>query len=99
MLDIRQTNSDGDIDLSGGDLEWIEPTEQHQRDLLIAAPGFYKEAPTVGVDSTRTLLDNDTAVYLRRIRKQFTKDGMRVQSLDYQNEELTIEAEYESSNG
>lgn len=101
MNDYKQT-ADGDLDFTAGDIEMVEPTGQHQRDILIAAPGDYKESPTVGVDSVRQLLDVDPADYLRRIRKQFTADGMSVASLSYNpnaDPPLTIDAEYESSQG
>lgn len=47
MRDILQT-ADGDIDFTGDDLV-LAPTEratgQHKRDILLAAPGDFKEAP------------------------------------------------------
>lgn len=97
MIDIRQTD-DGDVDLTTGDIVLIESTEQHQRDILIAAPGYYKEAPTVGVDSARNILESNPAAYLRNVRKQFAKDGMRVESVEYNNGNLNVQAEYEDNN-
>ncbi len=97
MIDIKQTN-DGDLDLTSGDIEMIEPTGQHQRDILIAAPGDYKESPTAGVDSVRYMFDVDPADYLRRIRKQLTADGQKVKALDCDENtrKVDIDAEYEN---
>lgn len=97
MIDIKQT-ADGDVDLTTGDIVLIEPTEQHQRDILIAAPGYYKESPVVGVDSFHYLLDNDIPGYLRAVRKQFEKDGMKVASVKYINGILKTEAYYGKNN-
>ena len=97
MIDIRQTE-DGDIDLSMGDFAMVEPTGQHQRDILIAAPGYYKESPTVGVDSISDMLESDKEAYLRTVRRQFARDGMRVDSVKHNDYTgiLQVEAEYES---
>ncbi len=86
-LDIKHTD-DGDINLSSGDLRLDEPTEQHQRDLLIGAPGTFREKPEVGVDSIKYLRDHDHPGYMRAVRKEFTRDGMKVGSIEFIDEEL-----------
>ena len=98
MIDIKQTD-DGDLDFTTGDLEMVEPTGQHQRDILLAAPGDYKESPAVGVDSVRFMLDVEPADYLRRIRKQMSADGQKVKALSYNENtgKVDIDAEYENS--
>lgn len=95
MLDLKQQDN-GDL---SPDFELVEPTAQHQRDLLILAPGQSKEFPLAGVDSIKYLHDDDTTTYLRTIRQQFTKDGMKVNSigLDPATMHLTIDAEYENN--
>lgn len=98
MLDIRHTEN-GDIDLGTGDLFLDEPTEQHQRDLLICGQGHVKESPMVGVDSVKHLLDHDEPDYLRRVRIEFAKDGMKVKSVAMEDAELIIDASYENNNG
>ena len=97
MIDAKQTD-EGDIDFTSGDLEMVEPTGQHQRDILIAAPGDYKESPAVGVDSVRYVQDVDPAAYLRAIRKQLAGDGQRVSALSYDENtgKVDIDAEYEN---
>lgn len=98
MIDIALTTS-GDIDFTTGDLAFVEPTEQHKRDLLVAGPGDYKQSPLVGVSSVDYLLDDDPSDYLRAVRKQFERDGMRVSELKMTaGGELIIDAEYENSN-
>ncbi len=97
MTDIALT-SNGDMDLTTGDLLFTEPTEQHKRDLLVAGPGDYKENPLAGVNSIDFLLDDDPADYLRTVRKQFERDGMRVSELTMNAAgELIIDAAYENS--
>lgn len=96
MLDFKQT-ADGDIDLGGGDLQPVETTDQHTRDLLLTAQGHYKENPGIGVDSIEYLSDNDPAGYLRAIRQQCVKDGMRVNDIYISGEDLIIDAEYENN--
>lgn len=98
MIDILQT-SDGDVQLTD-DLAWADPTEQHKRDLLLASQGDYKESPAVGVDCVAFLHDTDPADFLRTVRKQCEKDGMRVDAIEYDTSgELTIDAQYDDNNG
>lgn len=94
MLDIKQL-PDGDIDL---DYALVEPTAQHQRDLLVLAPGQCREFPLSGIDSINYLHDNDPSAYLRTVRQQLAKDGMRVAKVEIDSMfNLTINAEYETS--
>ena len=97
MIDILQTST-GDVELSD-DLIRTEATEQHKRDLLLASQGDFKEAPTVCVDCVSFLHDTDPADFLRTVRKQCERDGMRVDAIDYDTDgTLTISAEYDDSN-
>lgn len=97
MIDILQTST-GDVELSD-DLIRTEATEQHKRDLLLASQGDFKETPTVGVDCVSFLHDTDPADFLRTVRKQCERDGMRVDAIDYDTDgTLTISAEYDDSN-
>lgn len=97
MLDFKLT-ADGDIDLSTGDLQLVEPTAQHQRDMLIAAQGWYKENPEIGADSVNFLMDGSPDDYLRTVRQQSERDGFRVDDIYMDgNGEMVIEGEYENS--
>jgi len=95
MIDIKQ-REDGDIDLSTGDLQLTEPTGQHQRDMLIATQGSYKEAPIVGVGAINYLNDNERAGFLRAVNRELARDGMNVRSISMPGRELIIDAEYET---
>lgn len=98
MIDITLT-SGGDVDLTPGDLSFSPSEEQHKRDLLIAGPGDYKQSPLTGVNSLDYLFDTDSSDYLRTVRKQFERDGMRVRELRTTPDgELIIDAAYENSN-
>ena len=95
MIDIKYTEA-GDIDLSTGDLVLTEPTGQHQRDILLAAQGDFKEIPELGVDSVSYLNDSDPDDYLRAVRQQMELDGMKVRDVAIDSAgELIIDAEYE----
>lgn len=93
MIDIQHT-ANGDIDLTAGDLLYAESTGQHQKDILLAGKGHYKESPEVGVDATEYVNDNGPENLLRSIRNEFIRDGMKVTQVDMNN---TI-AEYEEDN-
>lgn len=97
MVDIAYTK-DGDIQLETGDVVYIGSTGQHQRDILIANKGCYKESPAVGVGILGYLQDTDPENLLRSIRKEFTKDGMKVKSVGTENGQIKVDAEYENSN-
>ncbi len=94
--DIKYT-SDGDIDISNGDISYTESTAQHQYDLLMSSPGDYKERPVVGVDAIKSVNDNDSLFFLRTVRKQMQSDGMTVRRVAFIDGELIIDADYENS--
>lgn len=97
MIDIKNTR-DGDLDLSGGDINYSESSEQHQQDILLADKGHYKEAPACGVGIINFLHETDPESLLRTIRKEFARDGMKVKKVTIQNGEIIPEAEYEDNN-
>ncbi|MFN4249052.1 MAG: hypothetical protein ACK4EY_15090 [Flavipsychrobacter sp.] len=76
-IDIRQTTN-GDIDLTGGDIHWAESTYQHQRDLLIGRKSHFRQRPGVGVGSEDFINDDSGDAFYREVRVQFNKDGMKV---------------------
>lgn len=93
MIDIGHTES-GDIDFSSGDLVYAESTGQHQKDILVSGKGHYKETPELGVDVLNYVNDTEPENLYRAIRKEFTRDGMKVTKVSMDN---TI-AGYEESN-
>ena len=97
MLDIKQT-ANGDVHLETGDLVYSESTEQHQQDILIADKGHYKESPDMGVGILNFLQDNDPENLQRTTRKQFVKDGMKVEKISIKQGSVSTTARYESGN-
>lgn len=93
MIDIAHTTT-GDIDLATGDLIYSESTGQHQRDILLSGKGHYKECPEMGVDALNYINDVEPENLFRTIRKEYTRDGMKVTKVSMNQ---TI-AHYEDSN-
>ena len=94
IRDIQHAEA-GDIDLQSGDLLYTESTGQHQKDILLASVGDYKQAPAVGVGVIGFLNDNRPDDLLRQVRKQFQGDGMKVGKVAYNGEkELITDARY-----
>ena len=93
MIDIKFT-PDGDIDLSSGDIAYIESMAQHQADLIVAQKGHIKEHPAVGVGAINYLHDESPENFLRAARKEFTRDGMTVSVLKIEGAGLRVEAKY-----
>lgn len=93
MIDIAH-NENGDIDLSTGDLLYSESTRQHQKDILLAGKGHYKETPELGVDALNYINDVEPENLFRSIRKEYTRDGMKVTKVSMND---TV-ARYEESN-
>ena len=97
MKDIL-LNEDLDLDIQAGDLSAGYSDLQHQELLLINNKGTIKEFPAVGIDAFGYLQDNDTAELLREVRKQFTADGMQVNSINITDAgQLNIDATYGNS--
>lgn len=96
MRDYKHTG-EGDIDLSAGDFDVAESTEQHQKDILLSGKGYYKECPVVGVGIHEYIHDTDPDQLFRAIRQEMTRDGMKVKEVGAQSGELIIDASYEGS--
>lgn len=90
ITDIKQTDT-GDVDLSAGDISYTESTRQHQKDLLLADKGFYKETPEAGVGALNYINDSEPENLYRSIRKEFTRDGMKVIRVGMTNTEAYYE--------
>ncbi len=99
MQDILQT-AGGDLDLTSGDLRQASTdraTAQHKRDLLIAAPGDFKESPTLGVDAA-DYIQSDSEFFLRDVRRQMQADGMRVDRVAFESDgALVIDGGYDEN--
>lgn len=101
MIDIL-LDSEGDIDLTGGDMahaDTYRATEQHKRDILLCSPGDLKEYPIVGVGLVDYLNIDDNGLLLRNISQQMQRDGIRVNRVAFEpGGELTMDGKYENSN-
>jgi hypothetical protein len=93
VTDILTDPISGDLLDKNGDDVIGDATEQHQNDLLLAQEGWYKQSPTTGVGITEFLLSEDPTEMLRKIRMQFTADGMIINKLKAAPT-LQINAEY-----
>lgn len=94
MTDYLLDPVTNDLQIVNGDFVTGDATLQNQKLLLFAAPGNYKQYPTVGVDIFNYLKDDEQADMMRSIRQQFSQDGMNVQALSYENGQLKIVAPY-----
>ena len=98
MKDLKQ-QSDGDLDLSGGDINIIDkPDTQHQRDILLMNKGELKHAPLTGVGVMDFLNDDNPEALMDETRRQFIKDKMHVNSVAWTENGLEVEAYYATSN-
>lgn len=98
MLDIKLTPV-GDVDFSSGDIYLSEPTEQHKRDLILSTQGSNKEFPTVGIGAINYIHDREPTNFMRAVRKEFSRDGMKVREVSIKNGELITDAAYENHRG
>jgi len=80
MIDFRQ-DTNGDIDLTCGDIHYVESTVAHQRDLLFTGMGELKHSPLTGAGVHDFINDETPEAMLRNVRKKFILDGMTVNSV------------------
>ena len=84
-----------DLQIANGDLVVGESTYQHQKILLFADKGQFKQNPTIGVGSRRYLETSKPDEFAREIRLEFYGDGMDVKTVSIDdNLEIKIDAEY-----
>jgi hypothetical protein len=93
------SGEDGDAIIENGDLKIGESTLQHQRDLLLANKGEYRQNPTIGVGLNNFIDDNfSSAEFNKEATLEFENDGMQVIKIVSKNtEDIIIDAEYGST--
>ena len=97
MTDIKHTEQ-GDLDLSTGDLLYVSSDYQHQKDILLARKGYYKEHPEMGVGIEDYRNETDPEELLRSIRQEFAADGMKVSKVAITaTGNIETDASYENS--
>lgn len=74
-------NDDLDLQIADGDLVVGESTAQHQKTLILADKGEFKEVPMRGIGGRRFLEDHTTDNLAREIRTEFAADGMTVRNI------------------
>lgn len=83
-------------DASTHDLVVGDTTLQNQALILLSQKGEWKEKPLVGCGIEDMVNDDDTGQWKRRIREELGRDGMKVGTLAIENDNITIDAEYEN---
>ncbi|MDR2147717.1 MAG: hypothetical protein LBE91_14785 [Tannerella sp.] len=69
-------------------------TKQNTAVILYMQPGEWKEQPTVGVGIDNILLDKDYLLYKHKIRQQLDAEGMQVNHLEINGQNIEINANY-----
>ena len=87
-------NSNKDLQIVNGDLAIGYSDEQQQKVLLVMKKGELKQDPDVGVGLSFQLKDDDVSDLLTSVRQQFTKDGMKVKKVSFENNQLNVDASY-----
>lgn len=97
MIDIKHTE-EGDLDLGTDDLRYVASDYQHQKDILLAHKGDYKEHPALGVGIEDYRNETDPEELLRSIRQEFAADGMKVSKVTISTTgNIETDAYYENS--
>lgn len=94
MQDFILDDSD-DLAFENGDLAIGRSDEQHQKHILIANKGEYKQYPELGV-SIAEMLNNDTySAVLIEAKKNLEYDGMKINDISLSEDgKLLIDGEY-----
>lgn len=78
--------ADNEPEIRKGDFRIVRSEEQHIEDILVAAPGHWRQFPIQGVDLPRRLKMRRTQAEVNELRKairiQLEYDNWRVNSLD-----------------
>ena len=69
-------------------------TKQNITIILKIEPGELKLNPTVGVGIDKIVLDHDYLLYKHRIRQQLNVEGMRVNHLEFNGQNIEIDAHF-----
>ena len=69
-------------------------TKQNTAVILYMQPGELKQQPTVGVGIDNMLLDKNFLLYKHKIRQQLDIEGMQVNHLEINGQNIEINANY-----
>lgn len=87
-------DEDNDLIVVDGDFKIEDSIEQHQKCILLAAPGDYKQKPIMGVNIFHWLNDERPEDMMREIRLQLSDDGMKVKKISNLNNKIEIDAHF-----
>lgn len=93
MIDIA-IDSGYNISITGGDFGRQECLAQSQRLLLITTKGEWKIRPESGVGIVNWLESVNDGRLMREIRTQMESDGMKVNSINMNDNNIEIDAEW-----
>lgn len=94
MNDILLTEND-DLRIENGDFVIGYADNQHQKHILIATKGEYKEFPELGVGISKMLSDDDFTNMLIEAKKNLQYDGMDIENISFNEKgKLIIEGRY-----
>ena len=74
-------DENGDLDLTGGDLNIGYSDNQHQEHILLANKGEFREFPEIGVGIDKMLSDDDYVPILIEMKKNLEYDGMKIKNI------------------
>lgn len=84
-----------DIVFENGDLLIGQADSQHQKHILIAEKGEYKQFPELGVGILNLLNSEDATAMLIEAKRNFEYDRMRVKELRFTDDNtLIVDAPY-----
>jgi hypothetical protein len=94
MQDIDYlTDDNGDLIIENGDFKKGDATYQHMRDIIIAAPGHYRQFPLIGANIRMMQNGPMDGEMRRQIRLHLTSDGYKVGEIKKVNGQIQIDAE------
>lgn len=85
---------DGDLSIMDGDFGIGESTGQHQELLLVATKGEFKQYPDRGVGVIMYTEDCSPANLVAAIQDEFSRDGMEIKEIGFEDTKLKIDATY-----
>jgi len=87
------TDDTGDIQIVNGDFVVAESDYQHMRDIMLAAPGHYKQFPLVGANINMQINGAIDGEFRKQLRLQLEGDGFKVNQVKEVNGQLEVDAE------
>lgn len=85
-------DANGDLIIESGDFKKGDASLQHMRDILIAAPGHYRQFPIIGADITQLINGELDVSTKKQIIRHLSLDGYNVKKIDIVNDNLEINA-------